>query len=185
MRVILAIGLVVALLWGCTEWGRAAGLLHAPAPNVARAIGNGAILTVALGIGAVLLDGVYPRLAKAFLWGSALIAAVTLIGVASAVPPPGSNRSLAPWYHSLTAPNGGSCCSEADCRTVEYRISGDHYEAYVAKGDTSESFPDGTNAWVPVPPSAVLHRSDNPTGRAVMCWTPWTGVLCFVEGSGV
>ena len=34
--------------------------------------------------------------------------------------------------------------------------------------------------WREVPDNAVLERRDNPTGRAVACWTPQAGVMCFV-----
>lgn len=33
-----------------------------------------------------------------------------------------------------------------------------------------------------VPADKILHRYDNPTGRAVVCWTPALGIMCFVEG---
>jgi hypothetical protein len=29
----------------------------------------------------------------------------------------------------------------------------------------------------------VLQRTDNPVGRAVVCWTPERGVMCFVRGT--
>ncbi len=36
--------------------------------------------------------------------------------------------------------------------------------------------------WLPVPREKVLNRSDNPTGRAVVCWTRILGILCFIRG---
>jgi hypothetical protein len=92
-------------------------------------------------------------------------------GIASGAPPPDADPSLAPWYRSLQQPQSGvSCCSVADCRAVDYRIVDKHYEVFI-QGD-----------WLAVPPDKVLTRADNPTGRAVVCWTRSTGIMCFVRG---
>jgi hypothetical protein len=89
---------------------------------------------------------------------------------AAAAPPPNADPSLAPWFNSLRQPGSGiSCCSVADCRRTEARFKGDQYEAFV----------DGQ--WRVVPPGAVLDRQDNPTGRAVVCYTPARGIMCFVK----
>lgn len=113
------------------------------------------------------------------------VAAMMVIGAAVARPPPGADPSLAPWFRSLKQPaNGFGCCSDADCRTVDYRINGDHYEVFIKRGDDAESFPAGTDKWVTVPPDTILRHISNPTGRAVACWIPPVGVLCFVESSG-
>ncbi|HEY6434743.1 MAG TPA: hypothetical protein VIZ17_22440 [Acetobacteraceae bacterium] len=99
-------------------------------------------------------------------------AAISLIaGVAFARPPANADPALGPWFRSLMQPGTGiSCCSEADCRRTDYRINGDHYEAMIQ----------GT--WQKVPNEAVLQRVDNPTGSAVVCWTPTLGIMCFVRG---
>jgi hypothetical protein len=34
-----------------------------------------------------------------------------------------------------------------------------------------------------VPANNILQRVDNPTGRAVVCWTPSLGIMCFVRAS--
>jgi hypothetical protein len=34
-----------------------------------------------------------------------------------------------------------------------------------------------------VPPRRILQRADNPVGRAVVCWTPQRGIMCFVRGT--
>jgi hypothetical protein len=92
---------------------------------------------------------------------------------AAARPPPNPDQGLSPWFEDLRQPGTGhSCCSIADCRPVDYRIIEDHYEAFV------------DDQWVAVPSDKVLRRLDNPTGRAVVCWTPYLGVMCFVEGPG-
>ena len=98
----------------------------------------------------------------------------TLIALAPdhprAAPPPDADMSLAPWFNSLQQPGSGiSCCSIADCRRTDSRDAGDHYEAFV----------DGQ--WRPVPPSAVVERQDNPTGHAVVCYTPARGIMCFIK----
>ena len=86
-------------------------------------------------------------------------------------PPENADPALAPWFNSLRAPfTNALCCSIADFRPTDSRISGDHYEAFVG------------GQWRPVPPDRVLQRTDNPTGRAVVCWTPSTGIMCFVRG---
>lgn len=85
--------------------------------------------------------------------------------------PEGSDPANAPWFQSLRQPDTGiSCCSIADCRVAEYRVNADQeYEARI--GDD----------WVLVPPEKVLQHEINPTGRAVVCWTPVLGVMCFVR----
>src|SRR5277367_3081477 len=87
--------------------------------------------------------------------------------LALAKPPPGADGSLAPWFQSLAQPyTGYPCCSVADCRTVQYRAVADHFEAFIDRRTFGADAPD---SWVPVPPSNVLHRKDNPTGEAVVC----------------
>lgn len=99
------------------------------------------------------------------------MALTLLAGSARAHPPENADMSLAPWFQSLRQPNTGmSCCSIADCRRTDFRIKGDHYQALV----------DGQ--WKTVPPSSILDRADNPTGQAVVCYTPYMGIMCFVKG---
>src|SRR5690242_4375759 len=96
-----------------------------------------------------------------------VVAALPALGA----PPPDADPNLAPWFRGLRAPGTGtSCCSIADCRPVESRIIGDHYEVFVE------------GKWLRVPPDLILNRTDNPTGHAVVCWTPTAGILCFVRG---
>jgi hypothetical protein len=52
---------------------------------------------------------------------------------------------------------------------VESRLSDGHYDALI-EGE-----------WRRVPDHLILNRSDNPTGRAIACWTPQVGILCFVR----
>ena len=94
---------------------------------------------------------------------------VSFIG-ASAAPPPNADATLAPWFQSLRQPGTGiSCCSMADCRATEYRTTAIGYEAFV------------DDKWMPVPPDRVLEHTDNPTGRAIVCYMPGRGILCFVR----
>ncbi len=89
---------------------------------------------------------------------------------AHAAPPPDADPTLAPWFNNLRLPGSAvPCCSMADCRTVPSRLIDGHYEAFVE------------GKWIVVPDDKVLTRSDNPTGHAVVCWTPFAGVLCFVK----
>lgn len=99
------------------------------------------------------------------------MAPALLVGTAQAHPPKNANMSYAPWFRSLRQPGTGmSCCSIADCRQTSFRIKGNHYEALI----------DGT--WKTVPPDRILSRTDNPTGEAVVCYTPYLGIMCFVKG---
>jgi hypothetical protein len=101
-------------------------------------------------------------LGLALLFGSAAVAA----------PPENADPALAPWFQSLHQPGTGiSCCSIADCRPTEYRTIGDHYEALIE------------DRWTAVPPDKVLDRTDNPVGRAILCWRPSLGIMCFVRGT--
>jgi hypothetical protein len=97
--------------------------------------------------------------------------AFLLAGSALAAPPENADPTLAPWFQSLRQPGTGvSCCSISDCRQTDFRSVDSHYEVMI----------EGT--WRPVPPDKVLQRMDNPTGRAVVCWTPTLGIMCFVRG---
>ena len=99
-----------------------------------------------------------------------LIVCVAFLTRTSAAPPENANPSLEPWFKSLAAPDGTSCCSMADCRQTMARLTATGYEAKVDE------------AWVTVPWDRVLARPDNPTGRAIVCYAPRTKiVLCFVR----
>ena len=101
---------------------------------------------------------------------SALVLSLTTS--VAAAPPQGADPALAPWFRSLLQPGTGmSCCALADCRPTEYRIKSDHYEAMVG------------GKWVAVPPDKILQRTDNPTGHAIVCWTPQRGIMCFVRAT--
>jgi len=107
------------------------------------------------------------RLVRLAFWTAAAVTGVA--SAAAAQPPDNADPSLAPWFQSLRQPGTGiSCCSIADCRATEYRTGSDGYEALI----------DG--AWLRVPEDKVLHRVDNPIGRAVVCYMPGRGILCFV-----
>ena len=101
----------------------------------------------------------------------ALVAALLFTSVAQAAPPPDADPPLAPWFRDLREPDTGrSCCSISDCRPTEARTRGDHYEVLIE------------GQWLAVPPDKVLNRSDNPTGRPIVCWTRTLGIMCFVRG---
>jgi hypothetical protein len=100
--------------------------------------------------------------------------AATLLLIASAFgrPPENADPALAPWFQSLSVPGTGiSCCSIADCRPTEYRTVEDHYEALIE------------DKWIAIPRHKILQRTDNPLGRAVVCWTRERGIMCFVRGT--
>ena len=61
-------------------------------------------------------------------------AAIALAGAAArARPPDNADPALAPWFRSLRSAEGGLCCSQADCRPVQFRERGDHYEVLIGK----------------------------------------------------
>ena len=99
-----------------------------------------------------------------------ILLALTLylfIGPSNAHPADDPNAA---WYRSLHTDSGTSCCSLADCKETDYRITrSGEIEAQTEAGD-----------WVAVPANKILKRTENPTGYAVLCWTPALGVLCFV-----
>lgn len=83
---------------------------------------------------------------------------------------------LAVWYRSLRIPGtGGSCCSEQDCKPVEARLNGDHWEVAIGEGPLP--------VWEEVPSAAVL-RQPNLEGRPVACRFGGK-ILCFVPPAGV
>ena len=97
-----------------------------------------------------------------------LIGLTCLAGHADAAPPPDADPALAPWFNGLRQPwTNALCCSVADCRTVNSRLNNGRYEALI-EGE-----------WRPVPDDHILNRADNPTGRAVACWTPQAGNHLF------
>ena len=93
--------------------------------------------------------------------------------------PPGSDGSLAPWFHSLVQPHVGSkCCDIADCRNHPVRADGEHYFVFYE------------GHWLVVPDEVISDRIDNPTGDYVTCvqhdhWTAGTFdgpiVRCFIK----
>jgi len=100
----------------------------------------------------------------------ALTLAFLAVGTAHAAPPADADPALAPWFNSLRQPwTNALCCSIADCRPVESRLNDGHYEALI-EGE-----------WRRIPDQLILSRSDNPTGRAIACWTRQVGILCFVR----
>jgi len=117
------------------------------------------------------------------VWGTAAVCLAGLpVAPGQSAPPDRADPALAPWFRSLSQPETNRpCCDVADCRTVRYRIAGDHFQAFIGG-----EFPRWSNAphdWVDVPNANVLHRTDNPTGEGVACWFGGQ-VICFVEGNG-
>ncbi len=87
----------------------------------------------------------------------------------------------AEWFKSLKQPGtGASCCDLSDCREVRSRVGAEGYEVFI----TSPTFPIMVDEWVKVPTERIIRGRENPTGSAVVCWTPHRGVICFVEGAG-
>lgn len=116
------------------------------------------------------------------------VAMLTLIltcAAAMASPPESPTRPLSPdeqqYFRGLMEPSGHqSCCDLSECRMVEYRQNNKLgvYEFMARNGRDEFSFKDGDNHWHAVPANKIL-RSENPTGKAVACWSHRLGVLCF------
>jgi hypothetical protein len=108
-----------------------------------------------------------------------------LAGAAGAAPPPGADPDgpVAQWYHGLRNAEGGSCCDIADCRHLPTRIGKNGYEMRVPAVSADGALENATR-WIVVPPDKILPNHDNPTGEPVTCWSPYLGVMCFVEGTG-
>ena len=114
---------------------------------------------------------VYDNLMRAAILALAILALAPAAASRAEAPESANDPAISEWYRSLRSPDTDiGCCSEADCRPTEYRITptGD-YEAFV------------DDEWLIVPKSKILDHKDNPVGRAVICYSPYLGILCFVR----
>ncbi len=88
---------------------------------------------------------------------------------AISAPPENADPTLSEWFNSLTAPDTSvPCCDLSDCRRAASRRGPGGWEAWI----------DGQ--WMPVPGEKVLTDAINPTSRAIVCWSPGLGLMCFV-----
>lgn len=118
---------------------------------------------------------------RALLLGLAL-AALPISLPAFAAPPEHSDPTMAPWFQGLKQPwTGMGCCNLSDCRFVDAKPTKQGWQVYITKAD----FPVDEDRWVVVPEDRILRGKSNPWGRAVVCYLPGLGVLCFVEPAGV
>lgn len=118
------------------------------------------------------------------------MAAVSIAAVAAyAAPPTDGELRWSDWYRSLRVPDAGgqptdqSCCDLSDCRPVEQtRVTREGYEALITP-KTHSQFGITEPTWVKVPRETILQSTRNPdgTGRAVVCWMPNRGTICFVR----
>ncbi len=106
-----------------------------------------------------------------------VIAGLLVASAAYGRPPENADPRLAPWFEGLHQPRTGvSCCSIADCRPTQYREVQDGYEVLI-----DDRFGISPPQWQSVPSDKILDHTDNPTGSAVVCYTPAAGILCFVR----
>lgn len=91
---------------------------------------------------------------------------------AHSAPPPDADPVLAPWFQNLRQPGSNiGCCSIADCRARPTKVDAEgFYEVLI------------DDKWVKVPPDKILQHEPNPTGRPIVCYTPYFGIMCFVRG---
>lgn len=105
-----------------------------------------------------------------YLWLGGTAALMLIASAAVGAPPENADPTLAPWFRSLAQPGTGiSCCSLADCRPVDARITPSGYQIHVK------------DEWLTVPPEKILRGKENPTGKPVACVLNGQ-VLCFVPG---
>ena len=108
-------------------------------------------------------------------------AALLFLGIGAAAHPP--EAEFADWFRSLKEPgmegvidSGNSCCSPAsDCQMTDYETDTGGRYWVTAEGERLQ-----------VPPDKILQRTDNPTGRGVVCLRHYDGhpvVRCFVRAS--
>ncbi|HLG89635.1 MAG TPA: hypothetical protein VKZ79_20840 [Alphaproteobacteria bacterium] len=106
-----------------------------------------------------------------------VVTGLLLAATAYARPPENADPALAPWFEGLHQPHTGiSCCSIADCRPTDYREVPNGYEVLI-----DDRFGLSPPQWQSVPPEKILDHIGNPTGRAVVCFTPAAGIMCFVR----
>lgn len=104
---------------------------------------------------------------------------------ANAAPPPGADPGspTARWVQTMKTPEGGSCCSEADCRPTAIRQDGDGSRwAWIGREQYGVG---GTDQWEPIPPVVwALTKADGdpPDGRAWVCW--WGGKVQCARSAG-
>jgi hypothetical protein len=99
-----------------------------------------------------------------------------------ATPPENADPAMGPFFKSLKIPGTDiSCCDTSDCRPVKIRVYGDKLQIFT----DSNQFKYGTNEWVTVPPSRILEPRENLMGEPIACWTPYLGVMCFLNGAGM
>lgn len=95
-----------------------------------------------------------------------LIPFLFISSFAWAEPPKGinPNSSISQWYRSLRSPDNYGCCSDADCRPVEFKFQDNEYSFLYY------------NKWYKIPKEkenmVILHNKNNPTGEAVACIVP-------------
>ncbi len=91
---------------------------------------------------------------------SSAVALLLMIGSALAHDP---EEQFGEWYRSLRVPDTGvSCCSmKRDCAAID-----DYHGSATVPGGYEVLY---EGEWLAVPPEAVLQRTDNPVGHAVLC----------------
>lgn len=118
----------------------------------------------------------------------ALAACLALPLPAYAAPPPGAAPSpaVAAWFNSLrSVRTGGLCCSSADCRRTQVRVTPDllAVEAWIGREEFGPAAPD---EWRRVPLEEIHSRGNRPPGveGAIICFRS-NAVLCADLDGGV
>ena len=91
-------------------------------------------------------------------------------------------ENIKSWFKSIKSPNGVPCCDISDGHRTQWDIRQDDYWIPV---------PLNEQEWIKIPKEAIVYNAGNPTGDAVVWWTPLSTnpggvyIRCFVSGSGI
>lgn len=89
---------------------------------------------------------------------TALVLAILRVSPGLADPPPGYEPKLHEWFESLKQPmTQQSCCTISNCHFADYREVDGHFEVKI-------------DGWAYLVPRNIILRTENPTGRAVVCF---------------
>ena len=95
-----------------------------------------------------------------------MLAGALIAPSASAAPPrpdeKGYDPAFAPWFQSLRDEQGTPCCSIADCRAVESRVTGEGYEIHPLHAYDDRIAPDDELRWTRVPEGKILAQDQQP-----------------------
>jgi hypothetical protein len=107
-----------------------------------------------------------------------MVIAILMLSNVLAAPPPGADPVRHAWFERQHSVSGAWCCNIADGHLLgdsDWKLVGDDYVVRIV------------GVWHKVPPSALRdpRGGPNPTGRAIVWYSPWSGgvvIWCFSPG---